>query len=315
MGQRGAYAARDVLRVPGLLSLLSCNPARSLHRSNSKQATRQFGRSFTQGGMRVASAIDMAKTVGEIMNREVFALRPDESAEQALDYILMLGITGAPVTDADQRVMGHASFRDLLSMRRGSLVSDRMTTSVEVVSPSTAIDEAGRRMSRLHVHRLIVTEGSRVVGVVSALDVMSALLGMPVTHPPAFAHFDRDTGVMWTDEAEFSVDALSAAPNGPGVFVLIEGSPGHRDWIAWTEATSNVRARLLDLLSAPQEDLVLARIVEHPGKLRFRAAAAADEGERRRVVERLKESAQRWPSAAFACETEHGVARPLVRSS
>ena len=83
------------------------------------------------------------------MNREVFALRPDESAEQALDCILMLGITGAPVTDRNQRVIGHASFRDLLSLGKGSLVADRMMTSVEVVSPSTPIDEVGRRMVRL----------------------------------------------------------------------------------------------------------------------------------------------------------------------
>jgi len=256
----------------------------------------------------------MAKTVEEIMNREVFALRPDESAEQALDCILMLGITGAPVTDRNQRVIGHASFRDLLSMRTGSLVGDRMTTSVEVVSPTTPIDEAGRRMARLRVHRLIVTEGSRVVGVVSALDVMSALLGLPVTHPPAFPHFDRHTGVTWTDENEFSLDGLAAAPEGPGVLVLIEGSPLHRDWIAWTEASSNVRARLLDLLSAPQDDPVLARIVEHPGKLRFRAAAAADEGERRRIVDQLKESAKRWPASVFHYETERGITQAFAHS-
>jgi signal-transduction protein with cAMP-binding, CBS, and nucleotidyltransferase domain len=125
----------------------------------------------------------MAKTVGEIMNREVFALRPDE----------------------------------------GSLVADRMTTSIEVVSPSTPIDEAGRRMARLRAHRLIVTEGSRAVGVVSAFDIMSALLGMPVVHP-------------------------------------------------------------------------------------------ADEGERRRLLDQLKESTKRWPASAFHCETEHGVAQPLTHT-
>ena len=253
----------------------------------------------------------MAKTVEEIMNREVFALRPDESAEQGLDCLLMLGITGAPVTDRNQRVVGHASFRDLVSMRKGPLVADRMTTPVEVVSPSTTIDEAGRRMARLHVHRLIVTEESRVVGVVSALDVMSALLGMPARHPRAFPHFDRSTGVTWTDEAELTEEGISIAPDGPGVFVLIEGTPMHPNWIVWTEASPNVRTRLLALLSSPQDDALLARIVEHPGKVRFRAAAAADESERRRVLEQVKQSARRWPASAFHCETEHGVAQPF----
>src|SRR5260370_19260756 len=249
----------------------------------------------------------MAKVVEEIMNREVFALRPGESAEQALDCILRLGITGAPVTDRNQRVLGHASLRDLLSKTKGSLVKDRMKTAVEVVSPSTPIDEAGRRMARLRVHRLIVTEESRVVGVVSALDVISALLGMPVVHPAAFPHFDRSTGITWTDEAELTLEGVEVAPNGPGVFVLIEGNPLHPDWILWMEASSNVRNRLYELLSAPQDDAVLARIVEHPGKVRFRAAGAMDEGERRLALAQLKQSYQRWPASSFHCEPDQTV--------
>ncbi len=241
----------------------------------------------------------MAKIVEEIMNREVFALKPDESAEQALNCILTLGITGAPVTDRNHRVIGHASFRDLLASKKGSLVAERMTTPVEVVSPSTTIDEAGRRMARLRVHRLIVTEGSRVVGVVSALDVMAALLGMPITHPPTFAHFDRNTGVTWTDEGEFTLEGIAIAPDGPGIFVLIEGAPAKRDWVVWIEATPNVRTRLYDLLSAPQEDAVLARLLEHPDQLRFRATAAPDERERRRLIARLRDSAARGPASVF----------------
>jgi CBS domain-containing protein len=263
-----------------------------------------------QLAQRLRRTSGMSRTVEEIMNREVFALRPDESAEQALDCILLLGITGAPVTDRDRHVIGHASFRDLLGPRKGSLVGDRMTTPVEVVSPGTTIDEAGRRMARLGLHRLVVTEESRVVGVVSALDVVSALLGMPVVHPPAFPHFDPSTGTIWTDEAELTLDAIGTAPDGPGVFVLIEGAPLKRDWAVWTEATSNVRTRLYDLLSSPQEDAVLARLLEHPGKLRFRAALVTDEGERDRVLDALKEASARWPGSPFHCETEQTVARP-----
>ena len=256
----------------------------------------------------------MAKLVREIMNREVFSLRPEESAEQALTWIVMLGITGAPVVDRDQRVVGHASFRDLLTRRKGSLVGDRMTTLVEVVSPSTTIDEAGRRMSRLGVHRLVVTEETHAVGVVSALDVMSALLGLPVAHPPAFPHFDRSTGVSWTDELELSSEAIPRAPDGPGIIVLIEGAPLKPDWIVWTEATPNVRTRLYDLISAPQSDVLLARFLESSGKLRFRAAALANEEDRRRTLEKLKEASQRWPGSAFHCETEHGVAKPATHA-
>ena len=261
------------------------------------------------GGTSIASAAVMAKLVREIMNCEVFSLRPEESADQALTWIVTLGITGAPVVDRDQRVVGHASFRDLLTRGKGPLVRERMTTPVEVVSPNTTIDEAGRRMSRLGVHRLIVTEETRAIGVVSALDVMSALLGMPIKRPPAFPQFDRSTGVSWTDELELTAEAIPRAPDGPGVFVLIEGAPLKSDWIIWTEAATNVRSRLFDLISGPQKHSLLARLVESSGPLRFRAAATANEGDRRRILQKLKEGSRRWPGSAFHCETEHGVAR------
>ena len=246
------------------------------------------------------------------MNREVFSLRPEEAVDQALTWIIMLGISGAPVVDREQRVIGHASFRDLLGRRKGSLVRDCMTTPVEVVSPSTTIDEAGRRMSQLRVHRLVVTEESRAVGVLSALDVMSALLGMPVVHPPGFPHFDPSTGVSWTDELELTAEGITRAPDGPGVFVLIEGAPLKSDWIAWTEATPNVRTRLYDLVSAPQDDALLARLVENSGHLRLRAAAIANEGDRRRTLQKLKDASRRWPGSAFHCETEQTIANPPV---
>jgi CBS domain-containing protein len=255
----------------------------------------------------------MAKLVREIMNQDVFSLRPDESAEQALDWIVALGITGAPVVDQGRRVVGHASFRDLLVRRNGPLVSDRMTTPVEVVSPPTPIEDAGRRMARLGVHRLVVTEETKVVGVVSALDVMSALLGVPVVHPPAFPLFDRTLGISWTDEAELAIDALERAPDGPGLFVLIDSAPLRRDWIAWIEAAPNVRTRLDELLSAPQSDVLLGRILA--GKLRFRAAAVANEGDQRRALEKLKEAARRWPGSPFECGTAHGVGKPPAHAN
>jgi hypothetical protein len=114
--------------------------------------------------------------------------------------------------------------------------------------------------------------------------------------------------ISWTDEAELTRDAISVAPDGPGVFVLIQGTPLKPDWILWTEAALNVRTRLSHLLCVPQKDALLAQLLEGAGHLRFRAAAVANEGDRRRAVENLKEAAERWPASAFHCETEHSVA-------
>jgi predicted transcriptional regulator len=252
----------------------------------------------------------MARTVEEIMNREVFALRPDEPVEQALGYILALGITGAPVTDPERHVLGHASFRDLLA-REGSTVEDRMTAPPLTVRPNTAIDEAGRRMAKRRVHRLIVVDQeSRVVGLVSTLDVISGLAGIPVGHPPAFPRFDRNLGITWTDEAALTRDDARTAPDAPGVFVLIEARPLQPDRVVWIEGASNVRRRLCDLVSSPQADPILARLLEHPEGVHFRAAELSNAAERRRVTEQLEASLARFGGSVFCCETEPTVARP-----
>ncbi len=206
-------------------------------------------------------------------------------------------------------MVGHASFRDLLTRTKGSLVAERMTTPVEVVSRGTKIDAAARQMVQLGLaHRLIVTEETPAVGSVSALDAMAALLGLPVVHAPTFPRFDRAMRISWKDEAELTFDAISVAPDGPGVFVLIQGAPLKPDWIIWTESTLNVRTRLSHLLCVPQKDALLAQLLEGAGNLRFRAAAVAKEGDRRRALEKIKDVAERWPASAFNCETEHGVA-------
>jgi CBS domain-containing protein len=233
----------------------------------------------------------MARNIEEIMNREVFSLRPDDAADAAVRHLLALGINGAPVTDGRGRVVGHASLRDLLS----STVAERMTTSPEVARIGTTIEEAGRQMIRHRVHRLIVVDDDlRAVGVASLLDVTSALLGMPVVHPPAFSHFDRALGVTWTDEAQLTLDSIASAPDGSGVFVLIRAEPGKPDQVVWSEGVTNVRTRLLELLSKTQEDIVLVRLLDEPAQLRFRAAAIEDKNALARIVERTKTNAELW---------------------
>jgi len=247
------------------------------------------------------------------MNSELFTLRPDEPAELALEFILLLGITGAPVTDTRRTVVGHASMRDLLASRKGPTVADRMSTKPHVVRLGTTLDEAGRRMAEDHVHRLIVVdEQSHSVGVVSALDVIAALLGIPVVHPPTFPHFDRALGITWTNETQLTLTHVPTAPDGPGLFVLIAGAPFERDRVVWSEAAKNVRTRLFELLSAPQADQQLARLLAHPDRLRFRTAAIAGEKGRSRILEYLRTSTARW-HGSFGCETEPGVARPTPK--
>ena len=234
----------------------------------------------------------MALTVAEIMSRELYSVRPCDAAEDALDGILALAISGAPVLDEDRRPVGTVSVRNLVGRRPGDRVASRMTTPAVTVPESATVAEAGRLLAETGRHRLTVVDAAgRAVGLVSTLDVLRGLLGVPVVRPAPARKVDLSAGLVWTDELPVEAPMFLAAADGPGLLVLMHGGPGMAKRIVWAEACDNVRTRLSDMLEAPQaEEPLLAFWLNRPG-LRFRCAAAPDAAERREAAEDLRRSA------------------------
>ena len=225
----------------------------------------------------------MARTVDEIMNRELFSVFPDETAERVQGYILAMGITAAPVIDTDGRPLGALSLRDCIGRPAGATARQCMSAPATTVRDSAAVTEAARLLVDTGRHRLIVVDATgRAIGVVAAVDIVAALLGLPVVHPSAFPHYDRATGLTWTDDTPLEMSRVDVAPAGPGLLVLVRGAAGEPEWIVWAESTNELRTRLIDLLSLPQKPALTA-ILERGG-LRFRAASVPDPTERRRLL-------------------------------
>lgn len=227
----------------------------------------------------------MPKTAREIMNPELFSLRPNDDSSDALGYIVALGVTAAPVLDETRHPLGVASFRDLLPPRGSGKVAERMTVPAISVRADMPIEEVGRVLADRGVHRAIVVDAEgRAVGVASSIDVIRGLLGLPAAHPATFPHWDKTHGVTWTDDTPLLTERLDAAPDSPGVLVLVRGGRGVAEQVVWAEAAHNVRTRLYDLLARPQSDQpLLERILLELDGLRFRATAL-DSLERRQSI-------------------------------
>jgi CBS domain-containing protein len=225
----------------------------------------------------------MAKRVEEIMNRELFWVGPDERAETVLGYILALGITGVPVLDRERRPLGMVSFRDL-AWGQGARVDERMHRPALTVRADASIEAAARLIAETGFHRLPVVDAQgRAAGVVSVLDVLRGMIGAPAPHPAQFPHYDGERGLVWTDDTPLEMDRIEAAPEAPGVLLLVQGGANVVDHIVWAEAARDLRRRLLDLLSMPQNGTPqLARILERQN-VRFRAAAV-DEPARAQAI-------------------------------
>ncbi len=61
--------------------------------------------------------------------------------------------------------------------RENLLVRDVMTPEVFSVSQETSLPEMAAVMSENRLHRLFVTHGNRLVGIVSTLDILKVLAG------------------------------------------------------------------------------------------------------------------------------------------
>ena len=109
----------------------------------------------------------MAVTVGEIMNRELYATHAGERAANVLHDLMDLEIGGCPVVDDDNRPIGVVSVRDLYGSG-DALVADRMTSPPLVLHESAPIREAARLMAEAEVHRIVVVDADRAVGIPSS---------------------------------------------------------------------------------------------------------------------------------------------------
>lgn len=127
-----------------------------------------------------------AMRLQEIMNPDVVTVRPDQAASAAWTSMRRKDIRHLVVTE-DSRLLGVVSERDLggrngAALRRGRTVSELMTPQVATATPRTTLRRAANLMSGQLIGSLPVLEDGRVVGIVTATDVLEEL-GRGSTRP------------------------------------------------------------------------------------------------------------------------------------
>lgn len=139
--------------------------------------------------------------VEDIMRPDVVTVSVCESMDAAAKRLATHEITGAPVIEASGRCIGVLSGSDFVDREAGfhptdqlvvkeclhgpfeaqKLESDRveahMSPLVQTVSPKATLLQAARVMCGEHIHRLLVLDDEgRPVGIVSALDLVAAMV-------------------------------------------------------------------------------------------------------------------------------------------
>jgi CBS domain-containing protein len=149
----------------------------------------------------------------EIMTTELITLTPEMDFVTAAKILLDRSINGAPVVDADGRLMGILCQSDLIAQQKrmpmptlitlldsyiqltsakqlekevrkiaALTVAEAMTPNPVTVAPDTGIETVAALMVDSNLHTLPVVEGGKLVGIIGKEDVLRTLLPDTPSH-------------------------------------------------------------------------------------------------------------------------------------
>ena len=132
----------------------------------------------------------MSKTARDIMSTQLITVTPSTPLREFARICAEDGISGAPVLNIDDSLAGLITKSDLLegvlqhepgeqSMTDDWLGDDRQVgdlmvpaNEVHAAEPGTPAAEIAERMASERIHRVLVLEEGRCVGIVTSLDLL-----------------------------------------------------------------------------------------------------------------------------------------------
>jgi len=148
----------------------------------------------------------------DIMNPDVLSVGMDWSIEQLADYLIENGISGAPVTSEEGKLLGVVSMTDIVRYRSTPVtdarpddlheyyiytperryspaevesfgieaeslvtVSDIMTPMTFNVNEDTTLQKVADAMLRGRIHRVFVTRDGVLVGIITTMDILGVV--------------------------------------------------------------------------------------------------------------------------------------------
>lgn len=150
----------------------------------------------------------------DIMRRKVVAVDRRMTAQELTQVLQVNGITGAPVVDEVGVVLGVVSQTDLVRARCGGSAGEipsyhreldeestppgihfeeaDLTRVEEIMTPGaisfdeeTRVETLAAAMLERHIHRVLITSGDRLVGIVTTMDLLRALVALQRRRAPA----------------------------------------------------------------------------------------------------------------------------------
>ena len=113
----------------------------------------------------------------DIMTRKVCTIHPEASAQEIAQLLYENRISGAPVVDADGKIIGVITEADIISKvnRDGLRVADIMSHEIIAVNEETPVGEIAQLLTERKIKRVPVVRDGKLVGIVSRADIVHAV--------------------------------------------------------------------------------------------------------------------------------------------
>lgn len=180
--------------------------------------------------------------VYDVMSRNVISVRPETPLKEVARLLVKHAISGIPVVDADNVVVGVVSESDFLIKERGRanvsrsplrwLLGDTRrdldrveatTAGQAMTSPPITIEgrvasarEAAMMMAERKVNRLPVTEDGKLVGIITRADLLHIYTQSDAVIEAAVRDALRDTEGVVLQRVVDGIVTLAASPGGRG---------------------------------------------------------------------------------------------------
>ena len=121
--------------------------------------------------------------VRDYMDTVVQTLNPETQILDAVDFLLEKHVTGAPVVDGENRVVGILTEKDCLNLLAGGsdadvpqgTVADFMTTAVQTIPPDMNVYFCAGLFMNTTVRRFPVVDQDKLVGAITRFDILRAI--------------------------------------------------------------------------------------------------------------------------------------------
>lgn len=207
--------------------------------------------------------VKKVKYANELTVKEVITISPDETVSDAREIMDIEGISGLPVVNDQDIVVGIISRRDIKPLRGKNLnrkVSEAMTHNVVTISESTETETALDLAYENKVERLpVVSDDNKIVGIVTMKDILER---------KKYPNSVRDKDGRYLVAAAcgpFDMDRAMALSDAGADLIAIDSAHGHKTDIIESvrEMNKNVESDVLlgnIATSEAAEDVLKAEI-------------------------------------------------------